>query len=732
MKVNYTKAEMRNVIDDAMPVMLAVFCTDDNKRYVYNKSNTFDTETGKFREFATGGGGGGSSEAEDIHFDSTGTDLDSDNVEDAIKEVNEKCPPDAIEVPFYGTGTDLTSENVQDAIKEAYANATDAGNISFNSAGSDIVSDNVESAIKEVRELIPEEILAEDVIFNPKSSGLESLDVNAAILEVNSKISYDAEAIASIGRAAKRCNSSIIIKSFAEATYGKNDFVSIPVHTGDVLDYNVPLGNGTYGPYLYVSNVKYTDAVIEAAVDDSYPPGYVATLINSSSKPTNTYTVPSTYDGMYLVLTGSSYGSSYRVVDKCEHIYLNGEDVFAVRKINDPATREWVNEKLAPIIGTDIVGLNGGERELTSKLLNMKYGDVGKSDSGHDYKQCCCLMHFSDWHQDTTNIGRLTDFWDKYENTGSYASEDILDGCINTGDVTATYFDESISDYYGAVDDRPFLLSLGNHDVWPRDDASQPYALDSTAEHWPWAGSTSHVYSKPIAQSETYNKFYRDYISSWNVVRPSGVSDACYYYKDFVQTNSSGTGTDYKVRLIVVDIAHQKNAQYTWFNNTLTNARANDFDVIVASHFEIGQHERVPIPFSSFEYGASSTSFIGGEFAEYIADFIDAGGNFICWLSGHQHCDGVGVLSADKRMLDINVATASSSQLRTADAFIKLGTKSQDCFNVLSIDYADKILKVMRIGRDYDRYMQHKDTFCYNYGTHKMMYPIVSPDPTNS
>lgn len=60
--------------------------------------------------------------SEAIGFDPTGTDLESTNVEDAIKEVNQKVndipDPTADNVEFDNDGTDLASTNVEDVIKE--------------------------------------------------------------------------------------------------------------------------------------------------------------------------------------------------------------------------------------------------------------------------------------------------------------------------------------------------------------------------------------------------------------------------------------------------------------------------------------------------------------------------------------------------------------------------------------------------------------------------------------
>lgn len=44
-----SKAEMKAVVSARMPDVYVAVCTDDGNLYVYNKENTKDDETGKFR-----------------------------------------------------------------------------------------------------------------------------------------------------------------------------------------------------------------------------------------------------------------------------------------------------------------------------------------------------------------------------------------------------------------------------------------------------------------------------------------------------------------------------------------------------------------------------------------------------------------------------------------------------------------------------------------------------------
>ncbi len=51
------KSDMLDVRDNAMPELYMAYCLEDRKIYLYDKSNTLDPVTGRFRIFESGGGG---------------------------------------------------------------------------------------------------------------------------------------------------------------------------------------------------------------------------------------------------------------------------------------------------------------------------------------------------------------------------------------------------------------------------------------------------------------------------------------------------------------------------------------------------------------------------------------------------------------------------------------------------------------------------------------------------
>ena len=53
-RLTLSKAEMLTIKDGLMPTVYLAVCKDDNAIYIYNKNNSVDPETGKFRVYSSG------------------------------------------------------------------------------------------------------------------------------------------------------------------------------------------------------------------------------------------------------------------------------------------------------------------------------------------------------------------------------------------------------------------------------------------------------------------------------------------------------------------------------------------------------------------------------------------------------------------------------------------------------------------------------------------------------
>lgn len=54
-RLTLSKAEMLAIKDDTMPDIYLAVCKDNNSIYIYSKDNSIDSETGRFRAYATSG-----------------------------------------------------------------------------------------------------------------------------------------------------------------------------------------------------------------------------------------------------------------------------------------------------------------------------------------------------------------------------------------------------------------------------------------------------------------------------------------------------------------------------------------------------------------------------------------------------------------------------------------------------------------------------------------------------
>ena len=56
-RLTLSKAEMLAIKDDLMPAVYLAVCKDDYAIYIYNKDNSVDPETGRFRVYMSGSSG---------------------------------------------------------------------------------------------------------------------------------------------------------------------------------------------------------------------------------------------------------------------------------------------------------------------------------------------------------------------------------------------------------------------------------------------------------------------------------------------------------------------------------------------------------------------------------------------------------------------------------------------------------------------------------------------------
>ena len=276
---------------------------------------------------------------------------------------------------------------------------------------------------------------------------------------------------------------------------------------------------------------------------------------------------------------------------------------------------------------------------------------------------------------------------------------------ICTGDANDRY--DNNFDYWHNLDCDKVLLSLGNHE--------QVYV---TGE-----GTTDRVVHRDVPQVDLYNKYFAPFVASQGVVYQQ---DKVYWYKDYVQSyiTPEGNPTSKTIRLIQVypTLNNASEADFTaqvaWFNSILTDAKDNGYAVIVMNHYKATPCVLINSNFTQVDGttdGTSMTSLLTA-----VDTFINAGGEFVCWLAAHSHQDRLSYKEGYENQLFISINCAMRESTY-ADAERIEGTRSEDCFNIIGFDVDKKLIKMVRVGANIDYLLRPRNTICINYQTKEIV-----------
>ena len=331
--------------------------------------------------------------------------------------------------------------------------------------------------------------------------------------------------------------------------------------------------------------------------------------------------------------------------------------------------------------------------EHKSKLQNLIFGTATRIAN---YKPIT-FLHFSDLHKQGYLFARIVQYKKLYST--------IIDDIINTGDLV-DYYTDAIDQSVGQWNEGKATLSvIGNHDTRDNVDTSD------------W---TAH------AGLDAYNKFIAPYIENWGtIIQPQDAATVgkCYYYKDYNIDDS-------KLRLIVLDnmvmnstLSNYDATQITWLESVLADAKTNGYTVVGAQHF--------PTALTKWDSAWCSKDHNGegwggmSVFFDAVETFISGGGKFACWLAGHTHNNLLGTVKANNVEYTNQIVIAvDCSKIDPANQFSARvnNTKTMDCFNIVSFDIRKKIVKVLRVGADYDSYMRHAGVLCIDYVNKSIIY----------
>ena len=320
---------------------------------------------------------------------------------------------------------------------------------------------------------------------------------------------------------------------------------------------------------------------------------------------------------------------------------------------------------------------NLGNAESNHLALNAQH--IPGSNDG-----ALTLLHFSDIHADTVALARIM---------ADAAKISGITDMICTGDMSANVG--------GAIDTwwpETVLTTVGNHDTATWDGA----AYDWTA----------------VSVADRISYYISPFEDNWGITRGSGKS---YYYKDYA---------DHGVRLIVMDVmlytagGADATAQTTWLSGLLSDAISSDLHVLIAIH---APHVSSAVDCNFSKYGQGVWSGDAScntpqSVIDAVASAITGGLKFVGYLCGHTHQDNVWDATGDGTQLMYGItcaATTSRPQWTNSD---QDRTGEQDAFNIVTIDPARTLIKIIRGGgANVDDHLRSRKTICIDYSTNTII-----------
>ena len=382
----------------------------------------------------------------------------------------------------------------------------------------------------------------------------------------------------------------------------------------------------------------------------------------------------------YVVISGATHTLkyAYKVPKNNKKLSLLKIKESLEQKIDERTTNDdsilYLNDKT--IVGNNILQATRQYNKYPAQLSN----------------KLCTLSVLTDIHGCQNNLQRYMDF------TNEYVS--YIDDMLCLGDTIMDSWVNTMDFFNNVKGSEKILLTIGNHDT-----------CDRTQNPVVW-----HQY----AGKQAYDRYFAPYIANWKVVQPenAATNGYCWYYKDY---NTA------KVRLIVIDCMYMfkdtEQAQLQWFTGVLTDAKEKGLSVVAAKHYPFNVvQDKDKNTFNSLDYssydGNSKSSMKG--FLDAIETYISGGGEFICWLNGDSHYDFQGLITDYPNQYAIAFENAGASSTWN-DSVRIVGTKSQDSFNFVTFDTNTKLIKVVRVGNNSDRYLRHKNYICYDYKNKKII-----------
>lgn len=276
----------------------------------------------------------------------------------------------------------------------------------------------------------------------------------------------------------------------------------------------------------------------------------------------------------------------------------------------------------------------------------------------------------------------------------------LYDNILCTGDLVNYYNEETGMDYmafWQAVQNTEnILVTIGNHDAKDQSSSSVP--------NWT---------RKSMSRSR---ELYQYGLENWGVTAQTGKT---YWYKDYENSNLRLIGLD----TTVVPSGIEDVAQQSWLTTILEEARTAEKCVVIAQHYPPIEADGSASPQISSDFSAENRSVphnvymcMDAAYPRIVQDFIDAGGEFVCWLAGHAHNDHVAYHRQYPAQVYF-VVTSLWNDLRYTDQARIQGTPSYVAANLIGFDTNRKLVKIARVGANSNADLKPRDFLVWNYST---------------
>lgn len=452
-------------------------------------------------------------------------------------------------------------------------------------------------------------------------------------------------------------------------------------------------------------------------------------------------------DGVrYVIRLKPAGGESKEELDK-----LSAEDYpYARLKLKDSTLVETDNARL---------------EKLIANAKHFAYTYLGNTDTENDtITDNLALLHYTDLHGDTKAAGKIK-MWSRI--FGIYIND-----VLNTGDVvlrcaSGTNAYPQGRDWWQKSGLPEISLNLlGNHDS--ADSDLDWYAMDKDYDFRQYI--EPYINSMGVTMPDGYD----------NPAAPN--YQACYWHKDYADQKIRLIGLDCLHRFDgIVDpttgqrvtgstgIKWDSTEQEEWLvaklNECLTEGNsAYGYSVVIACHYQLDDYHGANMKAwadRSHDYTDFNRNDTGGYLVNYktgegtnwqlyqrypeweihpqygfrnrtdathrgdvnnvgniIKHFMDNGGKFVVWLSGHVHCDMLYYPDMFPNILVCANTCAGVPEGGTRED----RTVERAAANYVVIDTAKSLLKIVRLGVNTSPYLAPINTLCYDYKNRKIMF----------